>query len=75
MSINPLTANPADLDDPVLIEADTAAVFEHLTDGGELDSGVAERVHTRAERVTADIQRDRGVIGDDAFQSLLDDEG
>lgn len=74
MSTNSLTTRPTDLDDPALAEADAAAVLECLTSGGPLDPAVADRARARAERVTDDIRRTRGVIDDAAFQALLDDE-
>lgn len=70
---SPIT-QPADLDDPVVREADTAAVLEQFVSGTPLDPTIAERVHARAARVTEDIRRTRGLVDDDTFQSLLDDE-
>lgn len=74
MSTNPPTVRPTDLDNPALCAADAAAVLEHVTVGEPLDPTVAGRVRARAERVTEDIRRTRGVIDDDTFQTLLDDE-
>jgi hypothetical protein len=65
---------PADLDDPALRGADAAAVLGHLVSGKPLDPALVERVRARAEQVTADVRRDRGLVDDEAFQSLLDDE-
>lgn len=67
-------ARPPDLDDPALREADAAAVLERLVSGKPLDPAIAERVRARAERVTEDIRRVHGLVDDDTFQSLLDDE-
>jgi len=74
MNTTTRTAEPADLDDPAVAEADAAAVLERLTVGGPLDPAVAGRVRARAERVTDGVRQTRGVIDDAAFQSLLDDE-
>ncbi len=68
------TARPPGLDDSVLCAADAAAVLERLASGRPLDPGIAARVHARAERITEDIRQARGLVDDDTFQSLLDDE-
>ena len=65
---------PADVDDPDLRAADAAAVMEQLVSGRPLDRAVAARVRARAERVTEDLRRARGVVDDATFQSLLDDD-
>lgn len=74
MTTDPRPAEPVDLDDPVLRDADAAAVLGRLADGGRLDPGVAGRVRARAERVTEGIRQVSGVVDDDTFQTLLDDE-
>ena len=74
MSTESPTVPPTGRDDPALRGADTAAVLEHLVSGRPLDPALVARVRARAERVTADIRRDRGLVDDDTFQSLLDDE-
>ena len=68
------TTTPTDLDDPVLSEADTAAVFESFTSGTPLDPAIGERVRARAARITEAIRQTHGVIDDETFQRLLDDE-
>ncbi|MBL8792652.1 MAG: hypothetical protein JNM56_01975 [Planctomycetia bacterium] len=68
------TTKPVDLDDPKLRGADAAAVLEHLVSGKPLDPVLQERVRARAEQVTDAIRRDRGLVDDATFQSLLDDE-
>lgn len=57
-----------------LIDADTEAVFRHAFAGAPLDSDVARRVDERAAQITEKVRRDRGVIDDEAFQSLLADD-
>ena len=64
----------ADLDDPALRDADTAAVLSQLGSGTPLDPALVERVRARARRITDDIRRTHGTVGDDTFQALLDDE-
>lgn len=74
MSTESPAAPPAVQDDPALAGADAAAVLQHLGSGRPLDPAIVGRVHARAERVTAGIRRARGLVDDDTFQSLLDDE-
>jgi hypothetical protein len=74
MGTEPPTAQRTDFDDPALHEADAAAVLERLVSGAPLDPAIAKRVHARAERVTEDIRRVHGLVDDNTFQSLLDDE-
>jgi hypothetical protein len=74
MNANSTILGPAGLDDAALREADAAAVLEHLTSGKPLDPALVERVRARAEQVTEDIRRNHGMVDDEAFQSLLDDE-
>jgi hypothetical protein len=65
---------PAGHDDPALSSTDVRVVLEHLVSGKPLDPVVLQRVRARAEQVSADIRRNRGLVDDDTFQSLLDDE-
>jgi hypothetical protein len=74
MSTNSPKNHSADLADPELRQADTAAVLEEFFCGIQLDAKTAERIHARAEQITEDIRRARGLVDDDTFQSLLDDE-
>jgi hypothetical protein len=74
MSTNSSATRPVDLDDPALREADTTAVLEQLVSDKPLDPTIVERVHARAEQVTEGVRQARGVVDDEAFQSLLDDE-
>jgi hypothetical protein len=60
--------------DPALAVADAAAVLDHLASGRPVDPAVVERVRARAAEVTERIRRDRGLVDDETFQSLLDDE-
>ncbi|MFL5243689.1 MAG: hypothetical protein ACJ8FY_16425 [Gemmataceae bacterium] len=74
MNTNPSTVGPVNLDDPVLREADVAAVWQQFFSGRPLDPEVVDRVQARAARLTGDIQQARGFVDDETFQSLLDDE-
>jgi hypothetical protein len=64
----------ADHDDPTQREADAAAVFEHLVSGKPLDPAVVARVRARAEQIRTDNFKQHGIVDDETFQSLLDDE-
>jgi hypothetical protein len=74
MSTKSPTVQPAGHDDQALCGADAAAVLEHFVSGKPLDPALLQRVRARAEQVTAGIRRDHGLVDDDTFQSLLDDE-
>lgn len=63
-------ANDLDLQE----HADAEAVLRHAFEGQSLDPAVAQRVHGRAARITAEILRVRGLIDDDAFHDLLRDD-
>jgi len=54
--------------------ADEEAVLRHAFHGEPLDPEVARRVHERAARITEEIYRAHGLIDDETFQKLLDDE-
>ena len=74
MSTTSPAVQPVGGDDASLDRADTAVALEHFANGRPLDPGVVKRLRARAEQVTADVQRDHGLVDDDTFQSLLDDE-
>ena len=74
MSTKSTTRCPSDLDDAALRAADVGAIFDHLSSGKPLDPALVERIRARAEQVTADIRRIHGLVDDEAFKSLLDDE-
>jgi len=61
-------------DEDALYRSDAAAVLEQFATGRPVESGVAERVRARTLQVTDNIRRERGLVDDDMFQSLLDDE-
>jgi hypothetical protein len=55
-------------------QADSEAIVRHAFHGEPLDPEVARRVRERAEEITERIYRTHGLIDDETFQSLLDDE-
>jgi hypothetical protein len=55
-------------------QADSEAVLRHAFHREPLDPEIARRVHERAAKVTEEVYRTRGLIDDETFQSLLDDE-
>jgi hypothetical protein len=66
-----ITANDSLLDSE---RADTEAVLRHAFEGIPLDPEIARRVEERAARITERIRQTRGIIDDQAFQSLLADD-
>ena len=54
--------------------ADREAVYRHAFEGQPLDPEVRRRVRERAARITEEIRRVHGVIDDETFQKLLDDD-
>jgi hypothetical protein len=74
MSTNSPAAQLLDLNDPELCEADAKAVLAHVPADGALDPAIVARVRARAAQITEDIRQARGVVDDETFQSLLDDE-
>ncbi len=55
-------------------QADHEAVLRHAFHGEPLDPEVARRVHERAAKITEEIYRTQGLIDDETFQKLLDDD-
>ena len=55
-------------------QADEEAVVLHVFDGKPLDPEVARRVQERGRRITDEIRRVHGLIDDETFQSLLEDD-
>ena len=65
---------PAGTDPQVL--ADLDAVMKRILDGTPVDPETSRRIEERADRITDEIRRTRGVMEDDRFQGLLhDDDG
>ena len=64
--------------EPVLIDpqvlADLDAVMKRIVDGTPVDAETSRRIEERADRITDEICRTRGVMSDDRFQALLHDD-
>lgn len=65
-------AESAALDSQVL--ADLDAVMKRIVDGTPVDAETSRRIEERADRITDDLRRTRGVMTDDRFQALLHDD-
>ena len=63
---------PAGIDAQVM--ADLEAVMKRITDGTPVDPETSRRIEQRADRITEEIRRTRGVMDDARFQSLLRDD-
>jgi hypothetical protein len=59
--------------DPQVL-ADLDAVMKRILDGTPVDAETSRRIEERADRITEEIYRTRGVMGDDRFQALLHDD-
>lgn len=74
MNTHSATILPVNLDDPAIQRADADSVLECLASNKPLDPAILERVRARSRQITETIRRERGLVDDDAFQALLDDE-
>lgn len=63
---------PAGVDRQVL--ADLDAVIRRIIDGTPVDPETCRRIEERADRITEEIRRTRGVMDDARFQALLHDD-
>ena len=54
--------------------ADLDAVMKRIIDGTPVDPETARRIEERANRITEEIYRTHGLIDDETFQRLLDDD-
>jgi hypothetical protein len=63
---------PARIDLQVL--ADLDAVMKRIIDGTPVDPEISRRIEERADRITEEIRRTRGVMNDARFQALLHDD-
>jgi len=48
--------------------------MKRITDGAAVDPETFRRIEERADRITAEIRRTRGVMDDDRFEALLHDD-
>jgi hypothetical protein len=65
-------SKPATIDLQVL--ADLDAVIKRIMDGTPVDPETSRRIEERADLITEEIRRTRGVMGDARFQALLHDD-
>ena len=63
---------PAGID--LQIMADLDAVMKRIIDGTPVDPETSRRIEERADRITEEIRRTRGVMDDARFQALLHDD-
>lgn len=63
---------PAGMDGQVL--ADLDAVMKRIIDGTPVDPETSRRIEERADQITEEIRRTRGVMDDVRFQALLRDD-
>jgi hypothetical protein len=63
---------PVGIDLQVL--ADLDAVMKRIIDGTPVDPETSRRIEERADRITEEIRRTRGVMDDARFQALLHDD-
>ena len=54
--------------------ADLDAVMKRIIDGTPVDPETSRRIEERADRITDEIRRTRGVMEDARFQALLHDD-
>jgi hypothetical protein len=62
------------LSEAALEKTDAEAVLRHAFHGEPLDPEIARRVHVRAQKITEEIYRVHGLVDDETFQKILDDE-
>jgi hypothetical protein len=70
--MNTAKIEPAGVDRQIL--ADVDAVMKRIIDGTPVDPETSRRIEERAERITEEIRRTRGVMDDARFQALLHDD-
>ena len=70
--MNTAETEPAGIDQQVL--ADLDAVMKRIIDGTPVDPETSRRIEERADRITEEIRRTRGVMDDARFQALLHDD-
>ena len=63
---------PVGIDLQVLTDLD--AVMRRIIDGTPVDPETSRRIEERADRITEEIHRTRGVMDDARFQALLNDD-
>jgi hypothetical protein len=56
------------------VQADLDTVMKRIIDGTPVDPETSRRIEERADRITEEIRRTRGVMDDARFQTLLHDD-
>ena len=59
--------------DPQVL-ADLDSVMKRIIDGTAVDPETSRRIEERADRITDEIRRTRGIMDDERFQRLLHDD-
>ena len=59
--------------DPQVL-ADLDAVMKQIIDGTPVDPETSRRIEERADRITEEVRRTRGVMDDNRFHGLLHDD-
>ena len=70
--MNTAETKPAGSDVQILKDLD--AVMKRIIDGTPVDPETSRRIEERAERITEEIRRTRGVMDDARFEALLHDD-
>lgn len=70
--MNPAETEPVVID--LQVQADLDAVMKRIIDGTSVDPETSRRIEERADRITEEIRRTRGVMDDARFQALLQDD-
>ena len=70
--MNTAETEPTGIEPQVL--ADLDAVMKRIIDGTPVDPETSRRIEERADRITEEIRRTRGVMDDARFQALLHDD-
>jgi hypothetical protein len=56
------------------VPAELDAVMRRIIGGTPVDPETSRRIEERADRITEELRRTRGVMDDDRFQGLLHDD-
>jgi hypothetical protein len=68
------TPSPLSNHEPALGRSDTVAVLELFAAGQPVAPDIVERLRVQAAQITAEIEREHGLVDDNSFQSLLDED-
>jgi hypothetical protein len=68
------TTSPLSGHDAALRRSEAATVVDRFAAGRPVAPDVVERLRARTAQITADIEREHGLVDDNSFQSLLDED-